>query len=33
MGKTVLLHRKLQQANYFFRFATKAAKAYQYQLL
>jgi len=32
MGKTVLLHRKPQQANYYFRFATKPWKAYQYQL-
>jgi len=32
MGKTVLLHRKSQQANYYFRFATKPAEAYQYQL-
>jgi len=33
MGKTVLLNRKSQQANYYFRFATKLAKVYQYQLL
>jgi len=32
MGKTVLLRRKSQQTNYYFRFATKLAKAYQYQL-
>jgi len=30
MGKTVLLRRKSQQANYYFKFATKPAKAYQY---
>jgi len=33
MGTTVLLHRKSQQANYYFRFATKPAKVYEYQLL
>jgi len=33
LGKTVLLRQKSQQANYYFRFATKLAKAHQYQLL
>ena len=33
MGKTVLLRRKPQQTNYYYRFATKLAKSYQYQLL
>jgi len=33
VGKTTLLRQKSQQTNYYFRIATKLAKAYQYKLL